>query len=101
MDLSEAAFIIMMSATKDMDDDVKLIMAEIKAMTAAKAELRERIKDLNEWIVDEMTRHESSQNIRNETIDSNHNMACSAAQADRSPKSSSRSRMVCRITSIA
>jgi vacuolar-type H+-ATPase subunit I/STV1 len=78
MDVSEAAFIIMMSATKDMDDDVRLIMAEIKAMTAAKADLRERIKDLNEWIVDEMTRHESSRNIRNETIDSEpqHGVQC-------------------------
>lgn len=54
MDVSEAAFIVMMMATKDMDDDIRLIMQEIKAMTAAKQKLRELIKELNAWISEEM-----------------------------------------------
>lgn len=50
MDVSQAAFIVMMQATRDMDDDLRRIMAEIKAMTAAKQALRERIEEMNEWI---------------------------------------------------
>lgn len=54
MDVNEAAFIVMMMSTKDMDDDIRLIMAEIKAMTAAKQKMRDLIKELNEWISEEM-----------------------------------------------
>lgn len=56
MDVSEAAFMVMSMATKDMDDDIRLIMAEIKAMTNAKQRLRELIKDLNQWISKETSR---------------------------------------------
>ena len=50
MDVSEAAFIVLSQATKDMDDDIRMIMAEIKAMTAAKQDLRDSIAELNNWI---------------------------------------------------
>lgn len=66
MDVSEAAFIVMAMATKDMDDDIRLIMAEIKAMTAAKQKLRELIKDLNAWISREMSKHSGSEDIDND-----------------------------------
>jgi hypothetical protein len=56
MDVSEAAFIVMAMATKDMDDDIRMIMAEIKAMTAAKQKLRDQIKQLNDWISQEMAK---------------------------------------------
>jgi len=56
MDISEAAFIVMAMATKDMDDDIRIVMAEIKAITAAKQKLRDQIKDLNEWISEEMSK---------------------------------------------
>jgi hypothetical protein len=55
MDVSEAAFIVMGMATKNMDDDLRTIMAEIHAMNAAKQKLRDQIKDLNEWISEEMS----------------------------------------------
>jgi Arc/MetJ-type ribon-helix-helix transcriptional regulator len=70
MDVSEAAFMVLALATKDMDDDIRLIMAEIKGMTAAKAKLRARIQDLNGWISEEMGKHESSPGIANEPIHS-------------------------------
>jgi len=50
MDESEAAFIVLSMATKDMDEDVKEIMIEIKAMTAAKQRMRELIEELNRSI---------------------------------------------------
>lgn len=56
MDVSEAAFIVMAMATKDMDDDIRMIMAEIKAMTTAKQKLRDLIKQLNDWISQEMSK---------------------------------------------
>jgi putative addiction module CopG family antidote len=70
MDVSEAAFMVLALATKDMDDDIKLIMSEIKGMTAAKAKLREQINDLNRWISEEMGKHESSPDIANEPVHS-------------------------------
>jgi len=36
-----------MQATKDMDNDLKMIMAEVKALTAAKRKLRELIAKVN------------------------------------------------------
>lgn len=68
MDVSEAAFIVMMMTTKDMDDDIRLILAEIKAMTQAKQRLREFIKDLNQWISREMSKHPNSKNIDLEKV---------------------------------
>jgi hypothetical protein len=65
-DISEAAFIVLSMATKDMDDDIRLIMAEIKAMTAAKQKMRELIKELNAWISQEMSKHAGSEDIDNE-----------------------------------
>jgi hypothetical protein len=54
MDASEAAFLVLAMATKDMDDDLRMIMAEIKAANAAKQKLRDQIKDLNDWISEAM-----------------------------------------------
>lgn len=65
-DISEAAFIIMSMATKDMDDDIRMIMAEIKAANAAKQNLRDMIKELNTWISQEMFKHQGSEDIDNE-----------------------------------
>jgi putative addiction module CopG family antidote len=42
-DVEALAFIVLMQATQDMDGDLKMIMAEIKAMAAAKTKLRELI----------------------------------------------------------
>jgi hypothetical protein len=50
MDASQAAFLVLAMATKDMDDDLRMIMAEIKAANTAKQKLRDQIKDLNDWI---------------------------------------------------
>jgi hypothetical protein len=68
MDIAEAAFIVLSMATKDMDDDIRMIMAEIKAMTAAKQKLRELIKELNGWISQEMSKHPGSEDIDNERV---------------------------------
>jgi Spy/CpxP family protein refolding chaperone len=54
MDASEAAFLVLAMATKDMDGDLRMIMAEIKATNAAKQKLRDQIKDLNKWISEVM-----------------------------------------------
>jgi hypothetical protein len=54
LDASEAAFLVLAMATKDMDDDLRLIMAEIKATNAAKQKLRDQINDLNKWISEKM-----------------------------------------------
>jgi len=66
MDISEAAFIVLSMAIKDMDDDIRMIMAEIKATNAAKQKLREMIKELNGWISREMSKHPGSEDIDNE-----------------------------------
>ena len=50
MDVSQAAFIVMAMATKDMDDDIRMVMAEIKAMTAAKQKMRDQVRQVAEWI---------------------------------------------------
>ena len=52
--MDEFVFIALVEATKDMDDDIRQIMQEIKTMTAAKKKLRELIKELNNWISQEM-----------------------------------------------
>ena len=68
MDIAEAAFIVMIMATKDMDDDIHMIMVEIKAMNAAKQKLRELIKELNGRISQEMSKHPGSEDIGNERV---------------------------------
>jgi hypothetical protein len=54
MDVSEAAFMVLSMATRDMDDDLRTIMAEIKAMNQAKQKLRDSIKELDNSIAGEM-----------------------------------------------
>jgi len=67
-DLSDSAFIVLHMATKDMDDDTKLIMVEIKAMTEAKRKLRETIADLNRWITEERGKFADSSEIDNQPV---------------------------------
>jgi uncharacterized spore protein YtfJ len=55
-DVSEAAFIVMAMATKDMDDDIRIVMAEIKAMTAAKQKLRDQVQQVVNWINQEVAK---------------------------------------------
>jgi len=55
-DVSEAAFIVMAMATKDMDDDIRIVMAEIKAMTAAKQKLRDQVQQVVSWINQEVAK---------------------------------------------
>jgi len=69
MDVSKAAFLVMMEATRDMDDDIRMIMAEIKKMTKAKQKIRDLIKDLNQWISKEMSKHiTSAEDINNQPV---------------------------------
>jgi hypothetical protein len=68
MDVSEAAFIVLSMATKEMDDDIRMIMAEIKATNAAKQKMRDLIKELNGWISQEMAKHAGSEDIDNEKV---------------------------------
>lgn len=56
MDVSEAAFLVMAMATKDMDDDLRLVMAEIRATAAAKQKLRDQIRELQDRIAAEMNK---------------------------------------------
>jgi putative addiction module CopG family antidote len=51
VDVSEAAFLVMLMATKDMDDDIRTIMQEIKALTAAKQKLRQLIRKVDRDVV--------------------------------------------------
>lgn len=69
VDVSEAVLIVMALATKDVDDDIRMIMAEIKATNAAKQKLRESIKELNGWISKEMSKHPGSEDIDNEKVE--------------------------------
>ncbi len=46
-DIETMALLVMMQATKDMDQDLKAVMAEVKAMTAAKAKLRDLVSRVN------------------------------------------------------
>jgi hypothetical protein len=59
-DASEAAFLVLAMAAKDMDDDLRMIMAEIKAMNAAKQKLRDQIRELDKWISEEMGKAKDS-----------------------------------------
>ena len=68
-DISEAAFIVLSMATKDMDDDIRMIIAEIKATNAAKQKMRESIKELNGWISQEMAKPPGSEDIDSGKLD--------------------------------
>lgn len=71
MDAAEAAFLVLAMATKDMDDDLRMIMAEIKAANAAKKKLRDLIEDLNDWISEAMAKaggHAKSSDIDNSKV---------------------------------
>lgn len=71
MDASEAAFLVLAMATNDMDDDLRMIMAEIKAANAAKKKLRDLIGELNDWISETMDKaggHAKSSDIDNSGI---------------------------------
>jgi hypothetical protein len=46
-DIEALAFVVLMQATQDMDEDLKTIMAEVKAMTSAKQALRALISKVN------------------------------------------------------
>ncbi len=66
-DVSEAAFIVMAMAVEDMDDDIRAVMAEIKATNTAKQKMRDGIKELNGWISQEMSEHPGAEDIGDET----------------------------------
>jgi len=66
--VSEAVFTVMMEAIHDMDDDIRLIMAEIRAMSRVKQKLRKHISDLNQWISREMSKHPDSNNLDREKV---------------------------------
>ncbi|MCX6572238.1 MAG: hypothetical protein NT006_12615 [Candidatus Aminicenantes bacterium] len=69
MDISKAAFIVLSMAAKDMDNDIRMIMAEIKATNAAKQKLRDLIKELNGWVSQEMAKHPRSEDIDSGKLD--------------------------------
>jgi regulator of replication initiation timing len=48
MDVTEAAFIVIMQATKDMDEDIKAMMDEVKSFTSAKQKLRNLLTRVNQ-----------------------------------------------------
>lgn len=83
MDISEAAFIVLSMATKDMDDDIRMIMAEIKAMNAAKQKLRDMIKELNSWISQEVSKQHGTEDIDNEKVGSSKTKASTARPASK------------------
>jgi hypothetical protein len=56
MNALAVASIVMSLAAKDMEDDIRMIMAEIRAMTQAKQKLRDQIRQLNDWISQEMSK---------------------------------------------
>lgn len=55
-DIEALAFIVLMEAMKSMDEDLKAIMAEVKAMTAAKRKLRELIGKVHRDVAANATR---------------------------------------------
>jgi len=58
-------------ATKDMDDDIRVIVAETKAMPEAKQRLRELIEDLNQRTSRETATDHASDNIGVEQVTGN------------------------------
>jgi putative addiction module CopG family antidote len=53
-DIEANVFVILMQVAKEMDNDLKMIMAEIKSMTAAKQKLREIINKINKDIANNL-----------------------------------------------
>lgn len=68
LDVSETVFLVMMMAIEDMDDDIRMIMSEIKAMMQAKQKLRELIKELYDWIRNEMENRTDGEDIDTEKV---------------------------------
>jgi hypothetical protein len=68
-DVSETAFFVLAMATEDMDDDIRQVMAEIRAMNAAKQKLRGSIKELNGWISEEMSKPAGTGNPEHEKVE--------------------------------
>ena len=68
MGVSEAAFIVLGMTAKDTDDDIWMIMAEIKAVDAAKQKLRDCIAELNRWLSEEMGKYSGSKDVDNEKV---------------------------------
>lgn len=68
IDMSKAAFVVLVNATNDMDDDIRRIMDEIKKMTAAKQRVRENINELTSRISEEMNNPPDSEDIENEPV---------------------------------
>jgi hypothetical protein len=60
-DLEAVAFIVLMQATSDMDKDLKMVMAEVKSMTAAKAKLRELISQVNKDVAKNATQKKNDE----------------------------------------
>ncbi len=52
-DIEAVAFIVLMQATNDMDNDLQEIMAEVKSMTNAKQKLRDLINLVNKDVADD------------------------------------------------
>ena len=88
MEASEAAFIVLAMATKDMDDDIRIIMAEIKATNAAKQKLGDQIKQLNQWISEDMSKAKDDakpSDIDNTTVSGKPPQASEKPQAVKAP----------------
>jgi hypothetical protein len=65
-DISEAAFIVLSMSTKDMDDDIRLIIGEMRAVNAAKLKTQDLIKKVNQRISQEMSKHPGSKDATRE-----------------------------------
>lgn len=63
-DLEAVAFIVLMQATSDMDKDLKMVMAEVKAMTAAKGKLRDLISMVNKDVAKNATQAKETEGDR-------------------------------------
>jgi hypothetical protein len=87
-DVSEAAFIVMSMATKDMDDDLRMVMAEIKALTAAKKKLRDMIDEINRWISEEMLQRPGAGAIQNEPAGRSKTPTLAAQRMSLAPRTS-------------
>jgi hypothetical protein len=68
-DASEAAFIVMMMAIKDIEDDIHKIIAEIKAMNEVKQKYRDWIKQINQLISELNAGHrDDTRHINNQPV---------------------------------
>jgi hypothetical protein len=55
-DVSATALIVLGMAAKDMNDDLRTVMAEMNSTNQAKQKLRDQIRQLNDWISQEMSK---------------------------------------------